>query len=294
MNVGYIATKGTALFQSVDGNPTIPGSGCTQRVDSTRGVLRLRANTGSFSYHSLQTSLEKRFSKGYQFSAHYTWSAFIDDQSEIFNASVAGEVAVSQDSFNRRGEKGRSTYDRPHRFSINGIWELPVGRNRKKLISNVIGGWQLDGFLTFQSGAPFSPLAGNDPGFRLSGIDALIGNALRPNVASSIDISKGKVEDLFAIRSTLFSALSAATPIGNVGRNILRSDGIANVDMVLNKKIRIPFEGHAMNFRAEFYNLANSRDFGIPNATYNAAAFLNQWNTNGGGRRIVMLLRYQF
>ena len=294
MNIGYIATKGTALFQSVDGNPTIPGSGGTQRVDNTRGVLRLRANTGSSTYHSLQTSLEKRFTKGYQFSAHYTWSAFIDDQSEIFNASTAGEVAVSQDSFNRRGEKGRSTYDRPHRFSINGIWELPVGRDQKKLISNVIGGWQLGGFLTFQSGAPFSPLAGNDPGFRLSGIDALIGNALRPNVATNIDISKGKLDDLFAVRSTLFSALSAANPIGNAGRNILRADGIANVDMVLNKKIRVPFEGHAMNFRAEFYNLANSRDFGIPNATYNAAAFLNQWNTNGGGRRIVMLLRYQF
>jgi len=294
MNIGYIATKGTALFQSVDGNPTIPGSGGTQRLDNSRGVLRLRANTGSSSYHSLQTSIEKRFSKGYQFSAHYTWSAFIDDQSEIFNASVAGEVAVSQDSFNRRGEKGRSTYDRPHRFSINGIWEIPFGRDQKKIISNVIGGWQLGGFLTFQSGAPFSPLAGNDPGFRLSGIDALIGNALRPNVATNIDISKGKVEDLFAVRSTLFSALSTATPIGNAGRNILRADGIANVDMVLNKKIRMPFEGHVMNFRAEFYNLANSRDFGIPNATYNAAAFLNQWNTNGGGRRIVMLLRYQF
>jgi hypothetical protein len=294
MNIGYIATKGTALFQSVDGNPTVPGTNGTQRVDNSRGVLRLRANTGSSVYHSLQTSLEKRFSKGYQFSAHYTWSSFIDDQSEIFNASVAGEVAVAQDSFNRRSERARSTYDRPHRFSINGIWEVPLGRNERNPISHVIGGWQLGGFLTFQSGAPFSPLAGNDPGFRLSGIDALIGNALRPNVATNIDISGQSLQQLFPVRSTLFSALSAANPIGNAGRNILRADGIANVDMVLNKKIRIPVEGHAMNLRAEFYNLANSRDFGIPIATYNAAAFLNQWNTNGGGRRIVLLLRYQF
>jgi len=294
MNVGYIATKGTGLFQSVDGNPTIPGSNGTQRVDSTRGVLRLRANTGSSIYHSLQTSLEKRFTKGYQFSAHYTWSTFIDDQSEIFNASTAGEVAVAQDSFNRRGDRGRSTYDRPHRFSINGIWEVPVGRDEKKAISHVIGGWQLGGFLTFQSGAPFSPLAGKDPGFRLSGIDALIGNTLRPNVATSLGISSQSVEKLYPVRSTLFSALSAANPIGNAGRNVLRADGIANVDLVLNKKIRIPVEGHAMNLRAEFYNLANSRDFGIPNAFFSGAPFLNQWNTDGGGRRIVLLLRYQF
>ncbi len=293
-NIGYISTKGTALFQSVDGNPTIPGSGGTQRVDNSRGILRLRANTGSSSYHSLQTSIEKRFSKGYQFSAHYTWSTFIDDQSEIFNASVAGEVAVSQDSYNRRGEKGRSTYDRPHRFSVNGIYEVPFGRDTKRPVSHVIGGWQLGGFVTFQSGAPFSPLAGNDPGFRLSGIDAFIGNALRPHVATNLDIASQSVEQLFAVRSTLYSPLSAANPIGNAGRNIMRADGIANVDMVINKKIRLPFEGHAMNFRAEFYNLANSRDFGIPNATFSSAAFLNQWNTNGGGRRIVMLLRYQF
>jgi len=188
----------------------------------------------------------------------------------------------------------RSTYDRPHRFSVNGIYEVPFGRDTRNVISHVIGGWQLGGFLTFQSGAPFSALAGNDPGFRLSGIDALIGNSLRPNVASNLDISSKSVEQLFAVRSTLFSPLSAASPIGNAGRNIIRADGIANVDIVINKKIRLPFEGHVMNFRGEFYNLANSRDFGIPNATYNSAAFLNQWNTNGGGRRIVMLLRYQF
>ena len=294
INIGYVATKGTALFQSVDGNPTVPGSGGTRRVDNSRGVLRLRANTGSSIYHSLQTSVEKRFSKGYQFSAHYTWSTFIDDQSDPFNASVSGEVAVAQDSLDRRCERARSTYDRPHRFSVNGIYEVPFGRNPKNAISHVIGGWQLGGFLTFQSGAPFSALAGNDPGFRLSGIDSQIGNSLRPNVATSLDISSKSVEQLFAVRSTLFSPLSVASPIGNAGRNIIRADGIANVDMVINKKMRLPFEGHVMNFRAEFYNLANSRDFGIPNATFSSAAFLNQWNTNGGGRRIVMLLRYQF
>jgi hypothetical protein len=294
LTIGYVGTKGTGLFQSVDGNPTIPGTNGTQRVNPGRGVIRLRANTGSSTYHSLQTSLEKRDSRGFLFAAHYTWSAFIDDQSEIFNASVAGEVAVAQDSYNRRAERSRSTYDRPHRFSVNGNWDLFSGKDMSKWYNNVIGGWSVGGFLTFQSGAPFSPLAGADPGFRLSGISGLIGNALRPNVASTIDISGQSVEQLFPVRTTLFSGLTPASPIGNAGRNILRADGIANVDMVINKRFRLPIEGHALNFRSEFYNLANSRDFGIPNATFNAAGFLRQWDTNGGGRRIVMLLRYTF
>ena len=63
-------------------------------------------------------------------------------------------------------------------------------------------------------------------------------------------------------------------------------DGISNVEIVIDKKIRLPFEWLAMNFRGEFYNLPNSLDFGIPNATFSSAAFLNQWNTDGGGRRI--------
>ncbi len=280
--LGHIATKGTALFQTIDANPTLAGTSGTQRLDPTRGTLRHRANTGSSIYHSLQTTLEKRFSRGYQFSAHYTWSSFIDDQSDIFNPSLAGEVALAQDSFNRRGDRGRSTYDRPHRFSLNGLWNLPRF------------GLQLGGFLTFQSGPPFSPLAGNDPGFRLSGIDALAGNSLRPHVATSLDVSGMTVAQLFEVRQTLFSPLSAADPIGNAGRNILRADGISSLDLVLNRPFRLPWEGHTINLRAEAYNLTNTRDFGIPNSMFTSAAFLNQWNTNGGARRVVLLLRYQF
>lgn len=299
-NIGYIATKGTALFQTVDGNPTLPGSNGATRVDNARGPIRLRANTGSSIYHSLQTSIEKRYSKGFSLTAHYTWSSFIDDQSEIFNSSVAGEVAVAQDSFNRRADRGRSTYDRPHRISLNGIWDLPIFRAQKGFLGTALGGWQLGGFLTLQSGAPFSVLAGADPGRRLSGIDALVGNSIRANLNTSLDLSSLNVAELRAAGTytngvfSLFSLPTAASPLGNAGRNILRADGINNVDMVLTKKFRLPFEGHSLGFRTEFYNIGNTRDFGIPEARANNPGFANQWNTDGGARRIVMQLRYQF
>ncbi len=73
-------------------------------------------------------------------------------------------------------------------------------------------------FLTFQSGAPFSPLNGADPGFRLSGIDALVGNAIRPNVNTSLDLSSMTLNDIVAAGGrTLFSQVTAASPIGNAG-----------------------------------------------------------------------------
>jgi hypothetical protein len=293
---GWIGTKGTALFQTVDGNPTVPvnNNRGTIRVDPTRGVERLRCNCAASIYHSLQTSLEKRLSRDFSMGAHYTWSAFIDDASEIFNPSVAGEVAVSQDSFNRRLDRGRSTYDRPHRLAINGVFELPWMREQQGLAGRTAGGWQISGFLSLQSGAPFSPINGPDPGFRLTGIDSLVGNSIRPNVNTSLDLASMSIEEIVrAGGRALFSPVTAADPIGNAGRNLLRADGINNIDLGINKNIKIA-EGHRLQVRFEFYNLFNSRDYGIPQARIDNAGFGLQWDTNGGNRRIVGGLRYTF
>ncbi len=303
LTTGWVATKGSGLFQSLDGNPTIQGDNAkgTIRVDPTKGIIRLRANSASSIYHSWQSSLERRFRGNFTMAAHYTWSSFIDDASEVFNPSVAGEVAVSQDSFNRHLDRGRSTYDRPHRFSANALYELPWMRDQKGAIGHILGGWQAGGLLTFQSGPPFSPLANADPGFRLSGIDGLVGNAIRPNVETNLPIGSMSLPEIMAAggRKLFLDAnnnltITAAKPIGNAGRNILRADGINNLDLVLTKNIRIPFEGHKLQFRAEFFNLTNTRDYGIPNATVTSTAFGLEGNTDGGNRRIVMLLRYQF
>ncbi len=118
--IGYVGTFGKDLLQTLDGNPRQPfcGNPCTTgpRVDTTRGVIRTRANTAESWYHSLQTGIEKRMSGGLSAAVHYTWSRYTDTASEIFNPS-SGEVAVAQDSFDLAADKGRSAYDRPHRLT---------------------------------------------------------------------------------------------------------------------------------------------------------------------------------
>jgi Carboxypeptidase regulatory-like domain/TonB dependent receptor len=296
LTIGWIGTKGTGLFQSVDGNPTLPANNNngTLRIDPTRGVVRLRCNCASSIYHSLQSSLEKRLSAGFSMAAHYTWSAFIDDVSDIFNPSSSGDIAVAQDSFNRHADRGRSTYDRPHRFALNGIYEIPVMRRREGILAQVFGGWEISGLLTLQSGPPFSPLNGSDPGNRLTGISLQVGNAIRPNINTSLDLSSMSLEEIIAAGGrNLFSEVTASNPIGNAGRNILRADGINNVDFGITKNARMGERGR-LQFRAEFYNLFNSRDFGIPEAAISNPGFGLQWNTDGGNRRIVLGLRYTF
>jgi len=305
--LGYVGSKGTALFQTLDGNPrrldTLSPAVCNPtftganpdscRVNRAAAVVRLRANAGSSIYHSMQASLEKRLSRGFSAGLHYTWSSFIDTASEIFNPS-SGEVAVSQDSFNRNADRARSTYDRPHRLTGNFVYELPWYQNQQGLTGHLLGGWQLNGFFTFQSGAPFTVLNGSDPAGALSGINTLVGDAIRPNLATNLPLSNMTVPEILAAGgATLFQRITAAQRVGNAGRNVLRADGINNLDFGIFKNTKIG-ENQRIQLRAEFNNATNTRDFGIPEGRVNSSNFLNQWGTNGGNRRIVLGLRYIF
>jgi hypothetical protein len=288
-SLGYVGTKGTALFQQIDVNPTIPGTG-GQRVDSGAGVRRMRCNCTSSTYHSLQTSLEKRLSRDFSMAAHYTWSTFIDGASDLVSPSPSGELQVAQDSYNRRLDRARASFDHPHRVAVNGVFELPFMREKKGVAGKVLGGWQASGFLTLQSGTPFTALDGADPGFRLSQLNA----TPRVHLNTGLDLASLSVQEIYrAGGANLFSRVTASNPLGNLGRNILRSDGIGNLDLGLIKNTRIT-EGQNLQFRAELYNATNTRNFGIPPGTVSSVDFLNQWGTDGGNRRILLGLRYTF
>src|SRR5207247_9498382 len=68
--VGYVGTKGTSLFETIDGNPRLPFS--PQRVDPTICIRRLRANAASPIYHSLQLSAERRLTPAFSAGLPYT------------------------------------------------------------------------------------------------------------------------------------------------------------------------------------------------------------------------------
>ncbi|HYP52517.1 MAG TPA: hypothetical protein VEQ42_03195, partial [Pyrinomonadaceae bacterium] len=314
LRVGYVGSKGSGLFESIDGNPVIFRTEISSstvnpptRVDPTVGPVRLRANSGSSIYHSMQTSLEKRLARGFGAGVHFTWSTFIDTMSEIFNNSPA-EVALAQDPYNRSLDRGRSSYDRPLRLSGNFVYELPFLQEQRGFIGRVLGGWQLNAFFTFQDGAPFSPLNGTDPTGTLGGLASAVGIATRPNVVTTQDIQHLSVEELFRLRQAgdpLFQPLQCVTQgsgatartfcqrTGSAGRNILRADGIGNVDFGLLKNTRIG-ENQRLQLRADFFNLTNTRNFGTPDSVVTSPGFLNQWGTDGGNRRVIVGIRYVF
>jgi hypothetical protein len=295
LSTGYIGTKGTALFQTIDGNPTVPtapGVVRSTRTIATRGVIRERCNCTSSTYHSWQTSMQKRLSQNFTMAAHYTWSSFIDGASEIFNPSQVGEIAFPQNPYDRNSDRGRSTYDRPHRFTINGLFELPFFRSQQGALGKVLGGWQVNGFLTLQSGAPFTVLNGADPGGVVIG--NLVGTSIRPFLNTNLALSGMGVREIQAAGGrSLFLPASVAAPIGNAGRNILRANGINRLDLGVLKNVRVA-EGHSMQIYGNFFNATNTRDWGIPEGVFTSAAFLNEGAFEVPARRIQMGLRYVF
>lgn len=232
----------------------------------------------------------------------------MDTASETFNPS-GGEVAVAQDSFNLEADRARSSYDRPHRITGNFVYEIPLYKDQRGVIGHLLGGWQVNSFFTIQSGAPFTVLLGSDPALALNGISGLIGTAIRPdyNPNFSGNLSGVSIEELRSMCGApilapaaavnycpnVFSVFTSPQRVGNVGRNTLRADGIENIDFGIIKNTRIS-ENVRFQLRADIFNALNHRNFGIPTATINSNAFLNQWATNGGNRRIILGARLVF
>jgi Carboxypeptidase regulatory-like domain len=291
IKVGYIRTRGTGLLQNVDGNPCRPGLICSgtnfgNRVNPNLEAITLYTNSASSTYDALQVSLTKRLSNDLSAGLHYTWSRFIDDASDA-NAPAATESARAQDSFDRRADRARSSYDRPHRLTGNFVYELPFYRKQTGIAGWLLGGWQVNSFFTFQSGAPFTVSLGPDA--------FGTGNQIRPNLNTNLVLSSMTISEILAAGgASLFRGLSPGQRVGDAGRNILRADGISLVDFGIIKNTHIT-ENVRLQLRADMFNSFNSRNFGIPNGSINSGvSFLNQWATNGGNRRIILGARLVF
>ncbi len=290
IKLGYIRTRGTGLMQTVDGNPCRPGLNCRppnfgNRIDPNLEAITVYTNSAASTYDAFQASLARRLSNNFSAGLNYTWSTFIDDASDIFSPA-GSEISVAQNPFDRRSDRARSSYDRPHRMTGNFVYEFPFFSRQFGWVGRLLGGWQVNSFFTFQSGAPFSVSLGIDPA---------TGTTVRPNLNTNLDLSRMTIAEILAAGgASLFRGLDPRQRVGNAGRNILRSDSMRLIDFGIIKNTRLS-ENVRLQFRTDIFNSFNSRNFGIPIGTSRSAvSFLDKWATNGGNRRIILGARLVF
>lgn len=267
LEVGYYGTRGVKILRNRDVNQAVyfPGAtvldvfdrrptqlaGVTYLLDGVDpggvdGVQQQEAAATS-TYHSLQARLAGRVVDGVDVLVAYTFAHAIDDASDVFG--FTGSSGFPQDSNNLAAERANAPFDVRHRLTASFTWELP-GEGR------LWGGWQTNGIVTAQSGAPFTVRLGTDA--------ALDGNPLneqRPNVVPGAFVEDGRGGLILTVpRESLIPAPGA---YGNLGRNTFRGPEFVNVDASLFKTVTLG-EGLSAQLRVEVFNLFNRPHFALP------------------------------
>jgi len=287
----YQGSKGTRLPLVYNENVAtyIPGRSTRANFNERRPfwpdftAVRTLKSVANSTYHAAVFTFERRFSNNWSVTSSYTWSANID--SAINNGSANG--GVINNPYNWNSDRGRSDSDRPHSFVTSYLWDMPRLKNSHPLVRHVFGNWQNNGILSAYSGFTFSVAAGIDQSLTANGAD-------RADVAGDWRLPSGRPRGEQILRWFNPSAfrLPAEGSFGNSGRNILRGPGTFNFDWGLFKLIPVT-EKHSVQFRAEFFNLFNHTNLGLPNANLQSAQF-GRITAAGAPRIIQFALKYSF
>jgi len=344
LEAGYVGTRGIHLRETRDGIQSVDAIKHPFKVSDTNNNTytittdtfdnaiartptpglngysgyQIFANDAYSTYHALQTTLSRRWGRGY-LQAAYTFSKNID-------ATSTGNTAFNtayNDQSNINASRGISDFNRPHRLSVSYAYDLPFMKHATGAAGLLLGGWQISGVTIFQSGLPFSIFDSSaGTAFLGAGSTPLLGASLAPGATISGGLSGGDIHSRLVngyLNPPAFMAAPLVDPadcandpnfcttgFGDLGRNIYHGPFEQNWDVSILKHFKIG-ERQDVRFAADFFNLWNHTNFGNPTVTdveaYNAwvAAgsqgqdpFGSIVQTNGNPRLIQFSLRWGF
>ncbi len=226
-------------------------------------TIQQREFVGSSNYHSLQVSVNRRFSKGFTFSLAYTWSKVM--------GTGDGDNNFTSPYDARRYDYRVLNFDRTHIFVATYVYELPRLGTRfgdNWLSRAVLNGWQITGITSLISGNPF------ELGVGIGGVNVnqrITGSWTEPpRFVLKSNPSKGPNGLLIDPNAFALPALGS-NGIGN--RNYVRNPGINNTDLSLFKDFSVgdPEKGRKLQLRVEAFNVFNHTQFSGINAGTNLA-----------------------
>ena len=224
--------------------------------------LELATNDGNTDYNSLELSLRSRMSKGVSYAVNYTYSHGLANFGDNLTAGP-----LPQNAYNYSAEMSNSILDIRHRFVSNFTWDLPIGKGRRflsgdNLASNILGGWQVNGIVSLQTGSPFSTTAPDRSftGSSHSSYASCIGDPF----AGATTSPQSYTTTGFFINPAAF-AIPSNGNFGTCRPRAFHGPGIQTTDLSLFKMFRIT-ERLQLQFRAEFFNAFNHPNFQSPNA----------------------------
>ncbi len=293
--VAYVGSTGRNLFlrsitnliTDVTTNPTTGVGTAVRQFGRRFAEVDYKTSGGTDQYHSLQSSLQRRFAHGLSLGAQYTWAK------ELGTSSGSNEATTAQNPYDFRTEYGRGTFDIRHSLNATVLYDLPFGRSRAYSLSGPLdllaGGWQIGSIVNFRSGVPVdvlitrpdlayvgnagTPYAGQtfSSPVLLNGVVQTTGvanvpgggnsrNIRRPNIVAGINpyLKQGRQ----FLNPAAFSTPAPGT-FGNSRRNDYSGPNLAQFDLTLSKSVRAA-ERLSFEFHGDVYNVLNHPNYANP------------------------------
>jgi hypothetical protein len=301
LEVNYVGTIGHRLFRAeninrqpggklpstVCGSNNIDESFCglvsatngTGRANPNYGTMRNWQNSANSSYNALQVSLRKQASHGVLFNVSYTYSHSIDTGSTWHSGGTtatgaSGGDGYTTDIFHPGLDRGNSVFDIRQRLALNYVWELP-GQKMHGVLGVIAGGWGLNGIISWQTGAHWSPYNGTTARVNCTGttlatctngggdynLDTVAND--RPNSTISGLGSESRSQWANGLGPSFVSNTFSAPClgcVGNLGRNTFVGPDFFGTDMTLGKVFKFT-ERLNLKFEAQAFNIFNRPNF---------------------------------
>jgi hypothetical protein len=313
LELDYVGTSAHKLFRAENIN-RIPGGhlpvgGCVKDtfgrtlcgqpggvINPNYGTLRVWENAVNSEYNALQLAVKKQMSHGLLFNLNYTWSHAIDGGSTWHSGATSANGAAAGDGYTTDWtmpgvDRGNSVFDIRHRIVLNYVWDLPLG-HYTGFMNALLGGWELNGIWSFQTGAHWEPFNGssaslkNAAGGACSAADVNSGNCFnsggdynldRTGSAGRNDRPNATLTGFSGATNTMWAkgwgttwldpqkgGTIFSTPclgcVGNLGRNTFVGPGQWTADMSLFKNFKVT-ERVGLQFRVEGFNVLNHTNF---------------------------------
>lgn len=291
LSLAYVGSHASRLDNGgLNNTARYPGPGDAATVASRRPYPYITPtsyddSTGNSNYNALEARLSRTTSNGLTYLFSYTWSKSID----LGCSGAFGVEGCSiQNPYDPQADRSVSGFDLTHIFSGAIVYELPFGRGKllnpdNAVASYIVGGWQLNTIVNFNSGTPYYVTYNGDlanTGNTFVKVD-VVGNPTPANRTPAEWINP--------------AAFAAPAPFtfGTMGRNSLRSDWNKNWDLSLFRSFPI-VESWNLEFRAEAFNVTNTAVFGTPNNVINAPNFGVVTTTANAPRELQLALKLSF
>ena len=271
---GLIATAG---YQGSDSHrlTRLVNQNFLQQPSNSWFAVYIPTSDINANYNALNLRLRRQFSNGFLFDTQYRYSKSIDQLSN----EGPGAVTNQTDPAHPQTEHGPSDFDAKHYVNFFTLYDLPFFRDRSKWTGKLLGGWQINGIMTWHTGFPWTPVTGqlnsvaltnanninptrpskllSQPGTGTSNNDFITPLANFPGLVQNFNCNPANGP----LQGAPFFDICDTGPPG-IGRNSFRGPGYFNVDTSVGKKFGLPSfkylgEGASLELRGNFFNLFN-------------------------------------